>query len=438
MSLVEPVAIWIEGQSPRARYAADQLFTRLLGWSVRWAETTDELDPEARPCLTYSAAPIAGAFHLRPAGHLASNADLVLDPPLTWRDGLPLLFPTEGDALGFDALAAAFFLLARVEEYQALPCDAHGRALTSAFHAARHGCLHRPVVDEWALLLAERWRATDPRVPLPSRVYKQVITVDLDNGFKYKGRALWRTLGAWARDAVKCEGHDVRERWNVLRGRRPDPFELEPELLDHFASSAQRRIAFILTAERSEWDHAVPVEHPAYTEYLRRLATRAEIGLHPSYSTSETEGRTARERDRLQRVIGTPIALSRQHFLRYRMPRTFREAIALGITEEHSMGCHDQLGFRAGTCTPFAWYDLERDAATDLLIHPFAVMDNTLRDKLRLDPAAAVDTVRPIIESVKRVKGTFTGLWHESFLATTGKNRAWRESILSIIREAAL
>jgi len=437
MSLVEQIAIWIEGQSPRARYAADQLFTRLLGWRVRWAATADELHPESLPCLTYSEAPLAGAFHLKPSGQLAPKAELLLDPSLTWRDDLPLLFPTDGDALGFDPLAAAFFLLARVEEYQALPCDAHGRALTSALHAAQHRYLHRPIVDEWALLLSDRWRAMDPRVPLPMRTYKQVATVDLDNGFKYKGRAAWRTLGAWARDAIRGEGHDARERWKVLRGQEPDPFELDAEVLDAFASSAQRSITFILASERGEWDHAVPVEHPAYTEYLRELAKRVEIGLHPSYATSETAGLTGNERDRLNRVVGAPIALSRQHFLRYRMPHTFREAIALGITEEHSMGCHDQLGFRAGTCTPFAWYDLEREEATGLAIHPFAVMDNTLRDKLQLDPSAAVQAVKPIIESMRRVKGTFTGLWHESFLAATGKNRAWREAILSIIREAA-
>jgi len=101
------------------------------------------------------------------------------------------------------------------------------------------------------------------------------------------------------------------------------------------------------------------------------------------------------------------------------------------------MGCHDRLGFRAGTCTPYAWYDLERERATALIIHPFAVMDNTLREKLKLDPDAAVEAARAIIDSVKRVRGTFTGLWHESFLSSSASNRAWRLAILRIIREAA-
>lgn len=146
---------------------------------------------------------------------------------------------------------------------------------------------------------------------------------------------------------------------------------------------------------------------------------------------------TQRECSRLSAILAREVRLGRQHFLRYTMPSTFRTAIQAGLTEEHSMGLHDRLGFRAGTCTPYDWFDLERDATTGLIIHPFAVMDNTLRNKLRLEPEQAVAEARVIVESVKRVNGTFTGLWHESFLARTGDHAAWRAAILAIIRDAA-
>ncbi|HRD51477.1 MAG TPA: hypothetical protein PKY96_02405 [Flavobacteriales bacterium] len=161
-----------------------------------------------------------------------------------------------------------------------------------------------------------------------------------------------------------------------------------------------------------------------------------EIGLHPSYRSIEQDGVTQHERNRLSLAIGQTITQSRQHFLRFNTPETFRTAIALGFREEHSMGCHDQLGFRAGTCTPYTWYDLERDEPTSLTIHPFAVMDNTLREKLELSPEDAVRDASRVIDAVKRVRGTFTGLWHESFLASTGKQTAWRGAILRIIRDA--
>jgi hypothetical protein len=324
-----------------------------------------------------------------------------------------------------------------VEEWNALPHDEHGRPLTNALHAAEHGYLHRPVVDEWALLLADRWRAFDPRLPAPERTYAQVSTIDLDNGFKYHGREPWRSAGGWMRDLVRGDSQAVCERIAVLRGARPDPFVLDDEVLQAIEASSARSIAFVLAADRGPLDHAVPVEHPRYSAYLRALAERIEIGLHPSYRSSTSDGLTGREQARLSAAAGQTIRSSRQHFLRFATPGTFRTAIALGFSEEHSMGCHDRLGFRAGTCTPFAWYDLEREQSSELLIHPFAVMDNTLSEKLRLSPDDAVREASRIVESVKRVRGTFTGLWHESFLAPTGDRAGWRDAILRIIRNAA-
>lgn len=434
---MQPLTVWIQSPDPKARYALDQLLRVILGWSVRFVSHSEEIDPEHGPCLVYGLNRMAGAYHILPCGWLRSGELPSIDPGIAEHKGVPVLFPVSHGNLAFDIVAAAFFLLARVEEWAGMPEDAHGRPLTSSMHAARHGYLSRPVVDEWAILLADSWRSLDPRVPEPIRSYHQVATVDLDNGFKYLGRSWWRTLGAWSRDLLRANWDDAQERIQVLAGRVPDPFILDDQVLDTLRSNAERSIAFVLAADRGTWDHAVAVDHPAYAIELRRLAGRMEIGVHPSYRSSATEGLTELERDRLSRVIAGDVSLSRQHFLRFLMPRTFRTAIALGMKEEHSMGCHDQLGFRAGTCTPYTWYDLERDAPTSLTIHPFCVMDNTLRVKLRLDPAQAVKEVRPIIDSVRKVRGTFTGLWHESFLARTSSHRPWREAILRIIAEAA-
>ncbi|MBK9177298.1 MAG: polysaccharide deacetylase family protein [Flavobacteriales bacterium] len=434
---MQPVYIWMESPGPRARYAAQQLLGSMLGWELRWADSREALAGVDGPRMAYGGSSVDGAFHIKPCGYLDAAGTDAPDPLVVDVEGIPALFPVQGGDLTFDPIAATFFLLARVEEWSTLPLDDHGRPLSDSLHAARHGYLHRPVVDEWALLIADRWRAIDSRVPSVKRAYDQVATVDLDNGFKYLGRPTWRTMGSGTRDLLRGDWEAVRERGRVLRGRSPDPYLLDDEVLGAFKASAARSIAFVLAADRGEWDHAVPVEEPAYAGYLQSLATRLEIGVHPSYQSSEVEGMTQGECARLGRILDRDVHLSRQHFLRFSTPGTFRTAVQLGIREEHSMGLHDRLGFRAGTCTPYAWYDLERDAPTSLIIHPFAVMDNTLRDKLGLTPDQAVEEARVIIEAVRRVRGTFTGLWHESFLARTGLNSPWRDAILTIIHEAA-
>lgn len=434
---MQEAAIWIESTGARARYAVEQMLGTMLGFRIQRVSDRRDLDPAALPCLCYSYDPVPGAFHVRPADGLQDGSPPTIDPGVSHRGDQPMLFPVEGGDLPFDPFAAAFFLLSRAEEWTSLPADEHGRPLTNALHAARHDYLHRPVVDEWALLLAEAWRARDPRLPIPRRSYQQVTTIDLDNGFKYLGREPWRSAGAWVREQLTGDRRSARERIAVLSGKAADPFELDDEVLDRLSRCSSRTIAFVLTSDRGKHDHAVPVEHPRYAAYLRRISAHAEIGLHPSYRTSTVQGLTEIERDRLANAVERPISASRQHFLRFATPGTFRTAIALGFSEEHSMGCHDRLGFRAGTCTPYKWYDLERDESTELTIHPFAAMDNTLSEKLRLTPENALHETERVIAAVKRVSGTFTGLWHESFLAATGAKASWRPAILRIIGNAA-
>lgn len=425
------VQVHIEERNPRTRHAVSLVLEDLLGWSTRHVD--DPLAAMDGPLLVYGKARVPGALNIQPCGWLSEAGGRPCDPEVVVEDGLATLFPVSGGALSFDPFAAAFFQLSRHEEWFPMERDAHGRPITAALHAARNNYLHRPVVDEWAVLLARTWRAIDPRVPEPARAYSQTVTVDLDNGLKYRGRSWWRTLGSWFRDLLKGQWADVRERLDVLSGRIQDPFLIDDQLRSAFTHAAGQVKVFVLSAPRGEHDHAVPITTPSFADQLRSMRSWAQVGVHPSYESSERSGLAARERDALSRVIDGPVVISRQHFLRIHVPRTLRELEALGIREEHSLGLHDRLGFRCGTCSPYRWYDLELERPTELMIHPFTVMDNTLRDKLKLTPEEAVEQVRPLIDAVRRVNGTFIGLWHESFLARTGRHRAWRSAILSII-----
>ncbi|MBX2977848.1 MAG: polysaccharide deacetylase family protein [Flavobacteriales bacterium] len=430
------VNVVLEDHTPRAGYAVRQVLERMLGWRVGILGPRAGALPSEAPLLYYGTHAPAGAFHVVPDGLLSDKGANIPDPAVGEHQGVPILFPVAGGALPYDLFSAAFFLLSRMEEYGDLPMDQHGRPSTAALHGARHGYLHRPLVDEWALQLAAQWALIDPRVPAPLRRYRQVFTIDLDNGFKYAGRPLWRTLGSAARDLLSGRSEELLERYRTLVGARPDPYDVYAHLAEVIPTCADRSVVFVLNAARGTWDHAVPIQHTAYADRLRGLKRWATVGIHPSYTSSTTLGRTAAEMGSLAKVLGTEVRVSRQHFLRMRIPDTYRELQAAGITEDHSMGLHDRIGFRAGTCTPYQWYDLLEERATDLEVHPFAVMDNTLRHKLQLSPADAMAHAAELVGRVRAVNGTFTGLWHESFLGDDRANGGWREAILNIIEQA--
>jgi hypothetical protein len=101
------------------------------------------------------------------------------------------------------------------------------------------------------------------------------------------------------------------------------------------------------------------------------------------------------------------------------------------------MGFASLAGFRAGTCTPYPFFDLSRNQCTELIIHPFQVMDVTLKNYLHLNPEKAGKLVEGLMLEVKKVNGTFVSLWHNESLKDSGQWLGWRK-VFEQIQEKGL
>ena len=142
------------------------------------------------------------------------------------------------------------------------------------------------------------------------------------------------------------------------------------------------------------------------------------------------------EVQRLEGVLGERVTRSRQHYLMLHLPHTLRSMAAAGITDDHTMGFADQIGFRAGTSRPFPFYDLPAEEESSLMLHPFAVMDGTLKDYLRMDPLQAKQAVDLLIEKVRAVRGCFSSLWHNTSLTERDGWEGWKEVYLHLVNAA--
>jgi signal transduction histidine kinase len=99
------------------------------------------------------------------------------------------------------------------------------------------------------------------------------------------------------------------------------------------------------------------------------------------------------------------------------------------------MGYAEVAGFRASICTPFPFFDLDQDSITNLVIHPFAAMDGTLHDYMKLTPQKATETINELIQEVKKVGGTFIPLWHNPALNEVGNWKGWLKVYIDMVEE---
>ncbi|MDX6519995.1 MAG: hypothetical protein QOF08_600, partial [Gaiellales bacterium] len=352
-------------------------------------------------------------------------------PPRLAEDGL-LDF---GDGI-LDVIASAFWHLSRWEERSGAR-DRHGRFVASAALADPES----PPVDA----LLERFRAATGLARRPG--FTVVLTHDVDTPLRWTGRGAVVSAGARLKQAIgHRRGEEIAAEARGLASlpllslRRDDPNWSFQRIREIEAAHGARSTYFLLAGHH----HPADGDGAAYDRVRARLvdllaAQGDEIGLHPSYTTSDQPSRLTDEKRRLESLTGSPLRSVRFHFLRHRTHSSLAQLDALGFALDTSQGYAERPGLRAGFSFPHHPYDLAADRPLDLVELPLAVMDATLSDRRYLGLSADQGLRRAVsvLERVADSGGTVAVLWHNDRFAgpyARGWDRCY-ERLLSWVGE---
>jgi hypothetical protein len=372
------------------------------------------------------------------AGLLTERGIRYFQPDLLVADDkLPLLFPTGKQlaSLPFDPFAAAFYLLSRYEEYLPFQKDSHGRYEARESFSFKKGFLQIPVVDHYAIMLRKVLAGKFPDLSFQKRKFSFIPTYDIDVAYAYRGRGVVRTMAGIFRQLMERDFQGISERFRVLTGKENDPFDTYDKQLEWHHKYGLKAFYFFLCGDYGSRDKNIAFFSATFQKLIKRMGDYAFIGLHPSYASHLEPKQLEIEKKRLSNILNRQVRFSRQHYLMLAVPRTYQELLSQDIDNDFSMGYASQPGFRAGTCTPFYFYDLDRETPTNLRVFPFTVMDGTLRQYLGLSPAEAIACIKTLAEAVRRVDGTFISLWHNDSLAGWGKWKDWPAVYEELLKE---
>ena len=87
-------------------------------------------------------------------------------------------------------------------------------------------------------------------------------------------------------------------------------------------------------------------------------------------------------------------------------------------------------------CTQYDVNDLDFEIQTPLKIFPFALMDTTLNDYMKLTPRQSLGKIRDLKNEVKAVNGTFITLFHNESLSDYLRWKGWKKLYDSMIKIA--
>jgi hypothetical protein len=422
--------------TPRLQYIIEFISKELFDEPIRITSDREAFIRTAEPKLNYSEEETGG------------EEFFIQNTPLLFESGIApreiecfelnyhkAFFETSGD-FPFDIFAASFYLISRYEEYLPHGKDEYGRFAHSSSLAHKEGFLHMPLVNIWLQEFKKALLKKYPALVFRYGSFKFIPTYDIDMAWSFLHKGWKRNAGALLRSLFRAEWSQVTRRIQVLRGARKDPYDAYEWLDSLHLYCRMKAYYFFLVARRQKGvDRNIPPETPAMQELIRYHSSGYRVGLHPSWQSGDQENLLKEEMEWMELVTEKKITRSRQHYIRFSLPGTYRRLIGCGVEQDFSMGYGSINGFRASVASSFYWYDLEKDQPTGLRIFPFCFMDANAFYEQKYTAGRAMNELMQYYHLIRKVNGLMVTIWHNSFLGTDPQFAGWREAYEIFLKE---
>ncbi len=401
----------------RLTYTAKQIFEKILGVEIGFTTKVEDFIKHSGPKMTYSRQPLQNEFFIRSNDLLFEQGINDLEVKISDWDGIPCFF-SSGDksTIPFDIFSASFFLLSRYEEYLPHVKDSVGRFPVKESIAYQNNFLELPVVDLWAYKLLEALKVRFPDLETKEKNYRFTSIINVTTSHAYAMRGIARTIGGFLLDLGNFKFRNVWERFSVMLRLKKDPYDNFFELVDIHKKFPIKTMFFFQFAKHSAHDKNVSTNNNRFRNLIKSVADYSVVSLSTSFVSSLDKNVLREEKKQLGNLINRPINYARLRYNKVNVPATYRNLVETEFTDDFSMGYTHEIGFRAGTCTPFYFYDINTEVRQPIKIHPFAMHDYALVNYKTKDEV--FEKMDRVYRLVKQVKGDFILVFSNELLGS--------------------
>lgn len=422
--------IYSTHNSNRLSYVVAELFDA----SVQITTNLQQALKSEQPVLNYSSQDLANSFLQISPISLLFEEDLKPQQISisSWKNE-PIFFETKG-TIGFDFLAASFYLLSRYEEYLPFAKDEHGRFTHVNSLAYYNNFLHKPLINVWIDLLQQEFS----QLKFKQHQFSFTPTYDVDIAYQYKHHGLIKNLLQLGKLIVQFNLKEAINLFQTFFNLKKDDFDIFDELEQLHKELNLKPVYFLMCLrQQATFDKNLLCNNIALQKLYSKLHAYSQVGLHPSFRAGVQQAKGNSEI--LVKELSTAkqqfdIEISRQHYLMLQFPNTYQTLVKQNIQADYSMGYSGVNGFRASYCHSFYWFDLSKNETTPLLLHPFVVMDNVPINKLKQTPQQAFEEFINFLSILKNYKGSFVCVFHNHFINKKSEWFNWHEEVLKGVK----
>ena len=394
----------------RIEYIFKHIFINIIGLEVNFTSKVDVFVSFEGPKLSYAPKKLYNEFYIKSNSILLEQgfSDVDIDVK-NWEDS-KCFFYNENGTIPFDIFAASFYLISRYEEYLPHLKDVYGRFSFQESIAHKNNFIEDPVIDIWAYKLKDSLCSFFPNIIFNDRKFKLITIIDVPSVYYYKNKGFLRTIGGVFTDLIRFNPKNIYSRFLVIFRLQKDPYDTFNWIINKQKQVTDKFLFFFLVGKFSTYDKNISLVKQPFINIIKFVSDYSKIGLKLSFFALSNLDILKNEKADIESITNRDLTISRNSFSKVNLPINYRNLIKLNIREDYTMGYVNKIGFRASTCTPFLFYDIDNDIQTPLLINPYNLMDySLLKINSFLDKK---EKVIALINKVKSVNGTFTSVFH--------------------------
>lgn len=403
----------------RVKYAFDLIFIHILKVEYKFTEDKDEFYNFSGTKFSYGRTKIVEGLYFGAYNLLYEDTIIKQNlEPVEW-NGIKGFCPVKNlGFLPFDPFASSFFMATRYEEYTSILKDKYNRYLAEESLAYVFNLLDKPMVNIYANEIKKILISFFPSHNFPVLKYRYCPTFDIDVAYLFKYKGFIRSSIAFAEDFVKFRFKNCIDRVLTILNLKQDPLDTYKKQFDLSDKYKLSPLYFVLLGDFGGNDKNIPHNNKNYISLIKKIDDKFQVGFHPSFGSARSIKQFQTEYNRIENILGKKVFTSRQFFNKLILPTYYTNLIDLGVTDDYSMGYNNHLGFRAGMCTSYPFFNLETNEITTLMIHPFSVVDKCFKLHLRIRASEVGYHTKQIIETVRELGGDFRIIYHNETLGT--------------------
>lgn len=424
--------IYTEKLTPRINYAFRQVCGRILGLEVSFTSKIEDFIAHGGMKLSYGKQKMGNEFFVQQVDLLSQQGLSDLEIKISKWGDIPCFFKvSEQSDIPFDIFAASFYLLSRYEEYLPFVKDSSGRFPAEESLGFKHGFLRKPIVDMWAFKFGKLLLQRFPDEKFTPKKSNLKIIVAVAEAYRYRKRGVVRTFGGVMRDLSQLKPALLLERFRVLALNRKDPYDIFNNLV-RFLKKKKLTFQFMFQlSDYSRINKNLSYHKRKYRSLIKSMGDYAKTGLLLGNEAITDMEVLRSEKRRYQDITNCPLELVLNNRFNLNLPEAYNNFDKLELKRDYSMGYVNSVGFRAGTSSPFLFYDIALERISPLIVEPYVFNSKIFK---RAHLSSVRDELLEAVEETRKVSGNLN-LIFENIDFSTPNNRGKLMDLIERIQD---